>query len=41
VFFIAQPLNLLLGITIAAATLGATLVTFANSIAMWMNMGWS
>ena len=41
VFFIAQPLNLLLGITIAAATLGATLVTFANSIAAWMNMGWS
>ncbi|OYX51530.1 MAG: flagellar biosynthetic protein FliR [Sphingomonas sp. 32-66-10] len=41
VFFIAQPLNLLLGVTITAATLGATLVTFANSIATWMNMGWS
>lgn len=41
IFFIAQPLNLLLGVTITAATLGATLVAFANSIAAWMNMGWS
>lgn len=41
IFFIAQPLNLLLGVTITAATLGATLTAFANSIAAWMNMGWS
>ncbi|MDR6853468.1 flagellar biosynthetic protein FliR [Sphingomonas sp. BE123] len=41
VFFIAQPLNLLLGVTITAATFGAMLIAFANSIATWMNMGWS
>lgn len=41
VFFIAQPLNLLLGVTITAATLGAVLIAFAHSLAGWMNAGWS
>ncbi|MFL9841550.1 flagellar biosynthetic protein FliR [Sphingomonas sp. ST-64] len=41
VFFIAQPLNLLLGVTITAATLGAALIAFADSMASWMNAGWS
>ncbi len=41
VFFIAQPLNLLLGITITAAVLGTVLITFANAQADWLNNGWS
>ncbi|MGN6374324.1 MAG: flagellar biosynthetic protein FliR [Sphingomonas sp.] len=41
VFFVAQPLNLLLGITITAGLLGAMLTGFANSFADWMQAGWS
>ncbi|MBW4330415.1 flagellar biosynthetic protein FliR [Stakelama sp. CBK3Z-3] len=40
VFFIAQPLNLLLGITITASVLGSVLIAFANAQAAWLNNGW-
>lgn len=36
VFFIAQPLNLLLGVGLTAATLGAVLSGFAYSMGNWM-----
>ncbi|WP_242139714.1 flagellar biosynthetic protein FliR [Sphingomonas sp. TREG-RG-20F-R18-01] len=40
-FFIAQPLNLLLGLGIAASTSGAMLTAFAAAMAQWMQSGWS
>ncbi|GGO96838.1 flagellar biosynthetic protein FliR [Stakelama pacifica] len=40
VFFIAQPLNLLLGITIIAGVLGTVLIAFANAQAAWLNGAW-
>ena len=40
VFFIAQPLNILLGLALFAATLGAVLSTFSMAIADWMQRGW-
>lgn len=41
VFFITQPLNILLGLTLFAATLGAVLTGFATAMAQWMQSGWS
>ena len=41
IFFIAQPLNLLLGITLFAAILGALLTAFAAAMAAWLQNGWS
>lgn len=40
VFFITQPLNILLGLTLFAATLGAVLTGFATAMAQWMQSGW-
>lgn len=40
VFFIAQPLNLLLGLSVLAMTLGAMLTTFADAMATFMQQGW-
>lgn len=40
VFFIAQPLNILLGLALFAATLGAVLTGFATAMAYWMQSGW-
>ncbi len=40
VFFIAQPLNLLLGLSIAAATLGTMLTVFARAMGDAMQGGW-
>ena len=40
VFFIAQPLNILLGLALFAATLGAVLTGFATSMAGWIQQGW-
>ncbi|QAY76623.1 flagellar biosynthetic protein FliR [Sphingosinicella sp. BN140058] len=40
VFFIAQPLNLLLGIALFAGTLGIFLTTFAETMATWMRASW-
>jgi flagellar biosynthetic protein FliR len=41
VFFVAQPLNLILGIGLFAAVLGAILTSFATAMANWMQTGWS
>ena len=41
IFFIAQPLNLLLGIALLATLFGTILSTFSNEMASWMNAGWS
>lgn len=41
VFFIAQPLNLLLGLTLFATVLGTLLTTFASAMAQWLQSGWS
>lgn len=40
VFFVAQPLNLLLGIALTAATLGMILTVFANQMGEAMQGGW-
>ncbi|MFT3977478.1 MAG: flagellar biosynthetic protein FliR [Sphingomonas bacterium] len=40
VFFIAQPLNLLLGMSLAAATIGAVLSAFGRSAGEMMLGGW-
>jgi flagellar biosynthetic protein FliR len=41
VFFIAQPLNLLLGIALLATLFGTILAAFSSEMASWMNAGWS
>jgi flagellar biosynthetic protein FliR len=41
VFFVAQPLNLLLGIALFASVLGAMLTGFATAMATWMQAGWN
>lgn len=41
VFFIAQPLNILLGIALFAVVLGAMLTGFATAFADWLQGGWS
>ncbi len=41
IFFIAQPLNILLGIAMLAVTAGAILMAFSNAITSWMQSGWS
>ncbi|MXP10447.1 flagellar biosynthetic protein FliR [Pseudoblastomonas halimionae] len=40
VFFIAQPLNILLGLALFAAILGAVLMGFATAMADWLQQGW-
>lgn len=40
VFFITQPLNILLGLALFAATLGAVLTGSATAMAQWMQSGW-
>ncbi|HEY0043800.1 MAG TPA: flagellar biosynthetic protein FliR [Allosphingosinicella sp.] len=40
VFFIAQPLNLMLGLALFAGTLGILLSTFAETMARWMQASW-
>ena len=41
VFFIAQPLNILLGMALFAVVLGAMLTAFAMAMGDWMQSGWS
>ena len=41
IFFIAQPLNLLLGIALFATVLGAMLTAFAAAMDAWLRNGWS
>ena len=40
VFFIAQPLNILLGLSLFAAILGAVLMGFATAMGDWLQQGW-
>lgn len=40
IFFIAQPLNLLLGLALAAATIGAMLTVFGHAMGDAMQGGW-
>ncbi len=40
VFFISQPLNILLGLSLLSACLGTILTTFAAAMADFMNSGW-
>lgn len=41
VFFIAQPLNILLGLTLFSLTLGTMLNMFGASMVAWFQGGWS
>lgn len=41
VFFITQPLNLMLGISLIAITLGSMLTTFAAAMRAFIQNGWS
>lgn len=40
IFFIAQPLNLLLGLALFATILGPLLMTFAESMIDWLQTSW-
>ena len=41
VFFIAQPLNLLLGLALFAGTVGTMLTVFGDQFALWLQDGWT
>jgi flagellar biosynthetic protein FliR len=41
IFFMAQPLNLILGLALLTAIGGTLLTSFAQSMAEWLNSGWS
>ncbi|WP_205479356.1 flagellar biosynthetic protein FliR [Sphingomonas arenae] len=41
VFFIAQPLNLLLGLALFAGTVGGMLSLFGDQFALWLQDGWT
>lgn len=41
VFFIAQPLNILLGLSLFSVVIGATLTAFAMAMGDWMQSGWA
>ena len=41
VFFIAQPLNLLLGLALFAGVLGTVLTAFAAAMDAWLRSGWT
>ena len=41
IFFIAQPLNILLGLAVLATMLGTMLTRFASAMADWLNSGWA
>jgi flagellar biosynthesis protein FliR len=41
IFFIAQPLNILLGLTLFAGTLGVALTGFSEAMASFMRTGWA
>jgi flagellar biosynthetic protein FliR len=40
VFFVAQPINLILGLFLTATLLGAMLTAFGQSMATWVQAGW-
>ena len=39
-FFLAQPLNLLLGLALFAGLIGGILTAFASSMTLWLQAGW-
>jgi flagellar biosynthetic protein FliR len=41
VFFIAQPLNLMLGLSLFATLLGAILNCFSSAMTDWLQSGWA
>jgi len=41
VFFIAQPLTIMLGLTIFALTLGPLLIGFSEAMALWLQTTWA
>ncbi len=41
VFFIAQPLNLMLGMALFASLLGAILTCFSSAMTDWLQSGWA
>jgi len=41
VFFIAQPLNILLGMALFSVVIGAMLTAFAEAMTDWMQSGWA
>ena len=41
VFFITQPLNLLLGLGLFAMLIGTILTTFASAMVAWLQAGWA
>jgi flagellar biosynthetic protein FliR len=41
VFFIAQPLTIMLGLAIFATLLGPMLMVFADAMASWLQMTWA
>lgn len=41
VFFLAQPLNLLLGMTLFATVLGGILTAFSSAMAAWLQTSWA
>ena len=41
VFFIAQPLNIMLGLALFTSIVGAVLMGFATAMGDWMQSGWS
>ncbi len=41
VFFIAQPLNLMLGLALFASLLGAILTCFSTAMTDWLQSGWA
>ncbi|MEW9854523.1 flagellar biosynthetic protein FliR [Novosphingobium sp. M1R2S20] len=41
VFFIAQPLNILLGTALFAVVVGAMITAFASAMSDWMQSGWA
>ncbi|MBB5685221.1 flagellar biosynthetic protein FliR [Sphingobium boeckii] len=40
VFFITQPLNIMMGFALFAVTIGASLTAFANAMAAFLQSGW-
>lgn len=40
IFFISQPLTIMLGLTIFATILGPLLITFADAMAAWLQAAW-
>ncbi len=40
-FFLAQPLNLMLGLSLFATVIGSILTVFASTMAIWLQTNWT